>query len=98
MHQNQNYLYRMTTLFAISALSEVIDGDVITDKMLPTVIKLSKDKVPNIRFNVAKCLGIISSKVNINEVQQTIKPCLSHLQNDKDQDVKFYASQALIMC
>jgi len=78
----------MTTLFAISALSEVIDGDVITDKMLPTVVKLSKDKVPNIRFNVAKCLGIISSKVKINDLQQTIKPCLLQLQNDRDSDVK----------
>jgi serine/threonine-protein phosphatase 2A regulatory subunit A len=95
MHQNQNYLYRMTTLFAINALSEVIDGDVITDKMLPIVLKLSKDKIPNIRFNVAKCLGILSSKIKLADVQQYIKPCLSQLLNDKDSDVKFYANQSM---
>ncbi|KKA26041.1 hypothetical protein TD95_000342 [Thielaviopsis punctulata] len=54
MGSHPNYLYRMTTCFAISTLSSVVSLDVIATSILPMLDKLVEDDIPNIRFNVAK--------------------------------------------
>ena len=63
MSGDSNYLHRMTTLFAVNLLVEACSGDVIKDTMLPVVLKLAKDPVPNVRFNVAKSLTKMSTKL-----------------------------------
>jgi serine/threonine-protein phosphatase 2A regulatory subunit A len=94
-----NYLYRMTTLFAIGVLAQVVGMDVINQSMLPLVLKLATDKVPNVRFNVAKTLQALIPLVDPSVTQTRIKPCLTKMQNeDTDRDVKFYAAQALQLC
>lgn len=69
--------------------------EVIHSSMLPLVIKMSEDPVPNIRFNVAKTLGILAKNLDANTIQTKVKPTLTKLYEDADRDVKFYASQAL---
>ncbi|KAK7747116.1 protein phosphatase 2A structural subunit [Diatrype stigma] len=54
MGSHPNYLYRMTTCFAISTLATVVSLDVIGKSILPMLEKLVEDDIPNIRFNVAK--------------------------------------------
>lgn len=54
MGSHPNYLYRMTTCFAISTLATVVSLDVIGKSILPMLDKLVDDDIPNIRFNVAK--------------------------------------------
>jgi len=101
LHTHPNYLYRMTTLFAIGVLAEAVGIKVITDKMLPLVIKMAEDPVPNIRFNVAKTLGGLIARLKEDEDEdsapylQKIKDCLSVLCSDKDRDVQFFASQSM---
>jgi serine/threonine-protein phosphatase 2A regulatory subunit A len=96
LYTHPNYLYRMTTLFAISVLAEVKGmKEVIQNSMLPLVIRMADDPVPNIRFNVAKTLHTLIKYLDANVVQTKVKPCLSKLYEDKDRDVKFYAAQAL---
>ena len=51
-------------------------------------------QVPNVRFNVAKCLHTIGSKLNSTSIQAQIKPCLTKLGDDADFDVRFFASEA----
>jgi len=63
MATDPNYLHRMTTLFAVNLLVEVCSEEVIKDTMLPVVLKLAKDPVPNVRFNVAKSMIKLSPKV-----------------------------------
>lgn len=72
--------------------------EVITNTMLPLVLKLAQDPVPNIRFNVAKTLHSLIPLLDSSVVQTKIKPCLQELLKDSDRDVKFYASQALQSC
>lgn len=98
MCTHPNYLYRMTTLFAIGELSEVLSSQVIAEKMLPVVTGMTSDPIPNIRFNVAKTLGIIApflfpSHKKIAEEQ--IKPALDKLAQDSDQDVRYFANHSL---
>ncbi|KAK1827246.1 armadillo-type protein [Podospora conica] len=54
MGAHPNYLYRMTTCFAISTLASVVTLDVIAKSILPMLDTLTGDDIPNIRFNVAK--------------------------------------------
>ncbi|KAI9837966.1 MAG: Polyamine N-acetyltransferase 1 [Sarea resinae] len=59
MGQHPNYLYRMTTCFAISTLAPVVSVDVIATSILPMMDKLVTDDIPNIRFNVAKSYAVL---------------------------------------
>ncbi|KAF6806849.1 Protein phosphatase PP2A regulatory subunit A [Colletotrichum musicola] len=59
MGNHPNYLYRMTTCFAITTLASVVSMEVIADKILPMLDKLVDDEIPNIRFNVAKTYGVL---------------------------------------
>jgi len=96
LYTHPNYLYRMTTLFAVGVLSEVKGMDeVINGSMLPLVIRMADDPVPNIRFNVAKTLGTLCKHLDAGLVQSKVKPVLTKLYEDADRDVKFHASQAL---
>ena len=63
MAQENNYLHRMTTLFAINLLVEVCSQEVTKETMLPVVLKLADDPVANVRFNVAKTLAKIAQKL-----------------------------------
>jgi len=45
MLRNPHYLYRMTVLGAIAALSSYVSADVLRGTMLPAVIECAKDKV-----------------------------------------------------
>lgn len=59
MGNHPNYLYRMTTCFAITTLATVVSMDVIGKNILPMLDKLVVDDIPNIRFNVAKTYGVL---------------------------------------
>ena len=73
MAQDPNYLHRLTTLFAINVLVEVCTEEVVKTSMLPVVLKLAVDPVANVRFNVAKSLTKISTRM---EAGQVVHVCL----------------------
>ena len=92
---NPHYLYRMTVLVAIGNLAPVVSHDVLCNSMLPVVIACSQDKVPNVKFNVAKMLKQLIPLVDTTILNETIKPCLLNLSEDGDTDVRYFAKQAL---
>ena len=75
----------MTCLFCINVLASVCGSDITTVRllniifqiftfflqklMLPTVLKLGEDSVPNVRFNVAKTLKLICPELEQKLVQ-----------------------------
>ena len=95
MISNPHYLYRMTVLRAISLLAPVMGAEITCSRLLPVVIAASKDRVPNIKFNVAKVLESIFPIVDQSVVEKTIRPCLVELSEDPDVDVRFFSNQAL---
>ena len=42
---------------------EVCSGEVIEEVMMPVVVKMAEDAVPNVRFNVAKSLTKITTHI-----------------------------------
>ncbi|KAL8810396.1 MAG: hypothetical protein Q9223_002462 [Gallowayella weberi] len=84
MGQHPNYLYRMTTCFAISTLAPAINVEVIEKSILPMMDRLMSDDIPNIRFNVAKSYAILidvlkrlpedTTILSLEKTQQSAKP------------------------
>jgi len=95
---NPHYLYRMTILQAISLLAPVMGAEITCQKLLPVVINSSKDRVPNIKFNVAKVLQSLIPILDQSVVEKTLRQCLVELSEDPDVDVRYYANQALQAC
>jgi len=95
MINNPHYLYRMTILRAVSLLAPVMGSEITCSKLLPVVVNLSKDRVPNIKFNVAKVLQSLIPIVDQSVVEKTIRPCLGELAEDPDVDVRYFANEAL---
>ena len=98
MSRDQNYLHRMTCLFCINVLAEACGPDITERLMMPTVVTMGSDLVPNVRFNVAKTLAIIGPKLNSSALQSQIKPAITKLNEDADFDVRYFASEASLAC
>lgn len=82
-------------------MTDALSPSIIKDYVLPTVIGLSEDPIPNIRFNVAKALETLTPSLKqdsntVDLIESTVVPSLQKLTNDKDSDVRFFASRALL--
>eukprot|EP00216_Chloropicon_sp_CCMP2111_P002518 CAMPEP_0198236830 /NCGR_PEP_ID=MMETSP1446-20131203/2724_1 /TAXON_ID=1461542 ORGANISM="Unidentified sp, Strain CCMP2111" /NCGR_SAMPLE_ID=MMETSP1446 /ASSEMBLY_ACC=CAM_ASM_001112 /LENGTH=580 /DNA_ID=CAMNT_0043918779 /DNA_START=110 /DNA_END=1852 /DNA_ORIENTATION=- len=96
--QNPHYLYRMTILEAIAAMSGTVKREVLTTVVLPEILKTSSDAVPNVRFHGCKLMKTMIPHMDKNTVENTVKPWLTDLQEDDDHDVQFFSRDALTAC
>ncbi|GMM52132.1 protein phosphatase 2A structural subunit [Starmerella bacillaris] len=97
-HVGQGYLARFTALLAIKKICHRLTIPTLVDIVLPLIIDLSDDPVPNVRFNCATTFGIIISKIGGDHKDlcaDDLMPILQKLSEDEDVDVRFYASKAL---
>jgi serine/threonine-protein phosphatase 2A regulatory subunit A len=70
-----------------------LDVQIIRDTVLDAALALANDPIPNIRFNVAKCLETLAvvlagSPEGQDLIQRRILPALRKLQEDSDADVR----------
>ena len=94
--KNPSYLRRLTAVKACASIATAMDSDEAAQNILPVILNMAKDDVPNIRFNVAKALLIISPKCS-QMVESQIIPTLRTLVEDYDRDVRYFAKQTLDM-
>lgn len=94
---NQSYLIRQVTLMCVAKLKDVLPQNVLTEQFFKTVIKMASDKIPNIKFMVAKTLLLFMGNSD-PKVNSQIQQCLRTLASDPDTDVKFYACNASLKC
>lgn len=64
MGSEKVYLSRLTALFAIASIADLLDTPVATKDALPVVIKLAADPVPNVRFNAARTIQALIPKID----------------------------------
>eukprot|EP00049_Salpingoeca_infusionum_P017508 m.353227 g.353227 ORF g.353227 m.353227 type:complete len:595 (-) comp16714_c0_seq1:243-2027(-) len=95
---DRGYLSRLTLLLSIRTVVASVSPDLLKKDLLPITLKLSKDNVPNVRFNAARALGLIAAKVDASTCKSQIQPALSTMSSDDDSDVQFYAKEALTKC
>lgn len=109
--KNPHYLFRLTGLYFIREISDVVGKNVVDKSLLSSVLSLAcifyflllADNVPNVRFNVAKTLELIIPYLNKDLVNNSVffififqvKNSLTNLCSDPDADVKFFAQRAL---
>lgn len=90
-----NYLYRMTSLFASIDLIDKIRDARIIYQLLPSILGLCKDPIPNVRFNAAKALKKVIEVLPEPSIVAAVSEALPALIQDTDIDVQFYAQEAL---
>lgn len=56
---NLNYLHRLTCLFGIAEISTVCQLPLIKANFVPVLKEMCKDKIPNVRMNIAKSISKI---------------------------------------
>ena len=95
---NNHYLYRTTVIRAMTLLSKAVGQEVCMREIMPALKAAAKDKVPNVRFAVAKALGEVAAALDASAVDGEIRPTLADLEADEDADVRFYAGQSAQMC
>lgn len=96
---SNNYLLRMTSLYAIGGLSELVGAETVEESFLPIVTERAcRDPVPNVRFCSAKTLNTVIPFVGKEVRESKIRPCLMTLvePTEKDRDVNYFAQQALL--
>lgn len=76
-----------TTTFTTQKLGEAMSPAQVAQKILPGILLLSRDTVPNIRFNAAKALGVLVSITEPAVVTSKVRPALNLLASDSDADV-----------
>lgn len=86
-------------LTAVQAMKEIapVGGTDILDQILPSVLKLAEDPVPNVRFNVAKTISAMIATASPEIRSQKLAPAIEKLLKDTDTDVRFYSADALEM-
>jgi len=73
----------------------VVSVKFINACVVPLLLKLAKDKVPNIRFNVSKTVLLIAKSLsvsNVGKIKEVLKPMA---ESDPDFDSQFFAQQTL---
>jgi len=100
MGSHTNYLFRMTTVQAITTMSPSLTLEIIQSDVMGPLLELAKDPIPNIRFNVAKALEVIATSHGKTPeghkfVSEWIIPALEQQKGDADADVRYYATRGL---
>eukprot|EP00980_Cylindrotheca_fusiformis_P000612 scaffold154_cov129-Cylindrotheca_fusiformis.AAC.29 len=91
IHRHTSYLRRLTAVLACSRMAVQMDPALASTEVLPIVLEMASDTVPNIRFNVAKELGNMAKVCGRKVFEQQIHPVLSLLMDDPDRDVRYFA-------
>ena len=90
------YLQRVTVLYACESLFKSTgDMTAIHADALALAARGAKDSVSNVRYVAAKVLAAASSVVAPALIESDVKPTLSELAGDEDDDVLFTAAVAL---
>lgn len=96
MHAHTNYLQRMTSLYSIQVLVKTLTVPTLETIIVPLILQMVTDAVPNVRLTVARTLKdiVTCSGSGMNEafLDTSIGPALKTLSTDTDRDVRFYST------
>jgi len=90
MAKSDSYLIRITVVILIREfLSDELEHDFMEKKLFPYIVKLSNDKIPNVR---QACSLVIKKLVRLSKNKDVINECKSlieELKRDKDMEVVY---------
>lgn len=89
---------RVMALMTLENIGHVVPADVMQARVVPAILRMSADAVPNVRFNVAKSLQRLAPRMDASFVGGHVRPVLTTLTEDADEDVRYFAAKALAAC
>jgi len=100
---SKNYILRITGIYTIEKIYENICVSQLTHigkGLNDMLLSMSNDKIPNVKFNFCKAVKVLKkNKKNVFDFESLIRNAnekLEFLIKDDDEDVRFYANEALI--
>ena len=88
MKSSDSYLIRNTVTFLVKEfVGDVYNYDFVERKLVPYIIRMSKDKSGNIRMNCAAILKKISKLSKSKEIVKEVTGVLEELKRDRDTEV-----------
>eukprot|EP01068_Selenidium_serpulae_P006706 Selendium_serpulae@DN4481_c0_g1_i2.p1 len=105
LRQNKNYIFRSNVMTCIASCLKAVShlstphalSRQLATKLFDLAFELSKDPVANIRITVARTLLSCGHRIVSADKQlyMCFYDCLRHLTDDADEDVRFFAEQAM---
>jgi serine/threonine-protein phosphatase 2A regulatory subunit A len=96
LNKQNGYAFRISGLYCLQSIAQNLSTEIVTDKILPILIKNARDDVPNVKLVAVRIIKSLLLKLDQNSVNSQIKPLLQELSNDNDKDVKYFAQEALV--
>ena len=93
--EQQGYNYRMCALETLSAVMNHLSREMITEMIVPTVVKACGDRVPNVQFCVARIIKAQKGLFDPSIFTAQIVPKLTEMTQEADKDVAYFATLAL---
>ena len=93
--RSEKWAIRIQSIFMTRIISKDLDIDVLNKDIIPVIISLKEDTVPNIKFNIAKILDELSTTLSKENIFIGRNALTTMRDNDLDEDVKYFAAKAL---
>jgi len=85
----------MCALETLSAVMPVLSTEMVTELIVPTVVKACKDRIPNVQFCVARIIKLHVKKFDDDVFVSKIMPCLKDMAREADSDVAYFSHCAI---
>ena len=92
---NERFMMRIHSLFFINKIAPVVSPAFINAKIVPILLRMAKDPVPNIRFNVSKTTLLIAKNLTVSNHAKMREEIRTMAEGDSDFDAQFFAQQTL---
>jgi len=92
--EHPSYLRRMNAVRPISLMATAMDVYMAQWEILLILLEMHCDPVANVRFNVAKGLGMVGPMFNPSVYEGQIVPILELMKEDCDRDVRYFACRS----
>lgn len=93
--RSEKCVVRIQAIFMLRIVNSHIDPDVLNKDLIPVIIGLKDDVVPNIKFNVAKILDELSGVLSRENIFIGKSALASMRDNNADEDVKYFSEKTL---
>ena len=84
----------MCALESLSAVMPVLPKEMVTEMVVPTLVKACSDRIPNVQFCCARILKRNKTSIDTNVFTTQISPKLREMMQETDKDVAYYATVA----
>lgn len=90
LSKHERFMIRIQAIHFINRLAPDASKEVLSKQFAEVLITMADDPVPNIRFNVAKSIEAIYSKMSPGG-KFKVEACIKKMCNDQDFDCQYFA-------